>query len=149
MRHQPSVLEQVVQHVPWGAFDRLVQKHRADERARGFDSRDHLLALLAAALGGPHVLRQTVAALAPQAGALRLMGATPPPASGSPGRGGGFGAMCSTAPSGRAVSTMVSSRVRRSAMRRTSSASRSTLPVSDCTRSSMSTIDVIAAIASP
>jgi len=78
MRHDPTVLEQIVQHVPWGVFDRLVAEHRADAGVRGFDSRDHLLALLAAALGGHHGLRSTVAALAPHRGALRLLGGKPP-----------------------------------------------------------------------
>ena len=78
MRHDPTVLEQVVQHVPWGVFDRLVAEHGADAGVRGFDSRNHFLALLAAALGGHHGLRPTVAALAPHRGALRLMGGKPP-----------------------------------------------------------------------
>lgn len=59
MRYQPGVLEQFVQRMPRGVFDRLVSKHRADEDARGFDSRDHFMALLAASLGGHHGLRRT------------------------------------------------------------------------------------------
>ena len=78
MRHDPTVLEQIVQHVPWGVFDRLVAEHGADAGVRGFDSRDHFLTLLAAALGGHHGLRPTVAALAPHRGALRLLGGKPP-----------------------------------------------------------------------
>ena len=78
VRHDPAVLEQAVQHVPCGGFDRLVTAHGADAGLRGFDSRDHFLALLAAALGGHHDQRPTVAALAPYRGALRLMGTKPP-----------------------------------------------------------------------
>jgi hypothetical protein len=78
MRHQPTVLDQVLQHLPWGVFDRLVAEHEGDARCRGFRSRDHLIALLAAALGGHHGLRQAVAALAPNRGPLRLAGAQAP-----------------------------------------------------------------------
>ena len=78
MRHQPTAIEQVLQQMPWGLFDRLVEKHRADERVRGFDSRDHFLTLLASALGGYQGLRRTAAALAPNGGPLRLMGGQPP-----------------------------------------------------------------------
>ena len=42
--------------------------HDADARSCGFDGRDHFLALLAAAVGGHHGLRQTAAVLAPNDG---------------------------------------------------------------------------------
>ncbi|MGH7211295.1 MAG: IS4 family transposase [Acetobacteraceae bacterium] len=74
MRHQPTVFEQIVQHIPWGRFDRLVGKHGGDDAERGFSSRKHFLALLGGTLGGHHGLRQNVAALAPNDGALRLLG---------------------------------------------------------------------------
>jgi hypothetical protein len=38
--------------VPWGTFDRLVATRRADSKSRSFDSRDHLTAMIGAALGG-------------------------------------------------------------------------------------------------
>ncbi|MBN9561432.1 MAG: DUF4372 domain-containing protein, partial [Alphaproteobacteria bacterium] len=46
MRHHPTLLEQALEALPWGRFDRLVAQHRADERCRGFSSRDHLVSLL-------------------------------------------------------------------------------------------------------
>lgn len=78
MRHHPTLLEQAIETLPWGLFDRLVARHRADERCRGFSSRDHLVSLLCAALGGHASLRQTVAAMAPNAGALRLIACQAP-----------------------------------------------------------------------
>ncbi|MBN9559333.1 MAG: IS4 family transposase [Alphaproteobacteria bacterium] len=68
----------LLQHIPWGSFDRLVAAYGADQRVRSFDSRDHLIAMLGAALGGLHGLRQTVAGLAPGGGPLRLIGRQPP-----------------------------------------------------------------------
>ena len=78
VRHQPSVLEDLMKAIPWGRFDKLVAERHADDRARSFDSRDHLTAMLAAALGGLNGLRQTVAGLSPGAGPLYLMGSKPP-----------------------------------------------------------------------
>lgn len=78
MRHQPTVFETLLQPISWPAFDRLVERHQADQRARSFDSRDHLVAMIGAALGGLHGLRQTVAGLRPGSGALHLLGREPP-----------------------------------------------------------------------
>jgi hypothetical protein len=47
----------------------------ADDDQRGFDTRMHFLALLAGALGGHQCLRPLIAALTPNSGALRLLGA--------------------------------------------------------------------------
>jgi hypothetical protein len=74
MRHHPTVFEEILKPISWAEFDRLVERHAADGRTRGFDSRDHLIAMLAAALGGLHGLRQTVAGLTPATGPLRLLG---------------------------------------------------------------------------
>lgn len=78
MRHQPTVFDSLLQHIPWGAFDRLTEEHGADDGVRSFDSRDHLIAMLGAALGGLQGLRQTVAGLAPGGGSLQLIGSQPP-----------------------------------------------------------------------
>jgi hypothetical protein len=78
MRHQATLFEQVVEHFPWQRFDHYVRKHNADRRQRSFTSRQHFLALLAGTLGGPHSLRSLVAALAPNSGALRLLGGKAP-----------------------------------------------------------------------
>lgn len=78
MRHKPTVLEQAIQHFPWSHFDRLVRAHRADKPRQDFNSRQHFVALLAAALGGQQGLRPAVAGLAPNAGALTLLGGGAP-----------------------------------------------------------------------
>src|SRR5579875_1906690 len=78
MRHQATVLEQTVEHFCWDRFDRLVRQHRADEAQRGFTSRHQFFALLAEALGGHGGLRKLVASLAPNSGALRLLGGKAP-----------------------------------------------------------------------
>ena len=78
MRHQPTAFEQLVQEIPWDTFARLAGQYGADATARSFSARDHLAAMLAAALGGLHGLRQTVAGLRPDRGPLRLMGCAPP-----------------------------------------------------------------------
>lgn len=78
MRHQATLFEQTVELFPWDRFDRLVRQHKADNDQRGFTSRHQFLALLAAALGGHAGLRPLIAALAPNSGALRLLGGKVP-----------------------------------------------------------------------
>jgi hypothetical protein len=78
VRHQPTVIEGLMQAIPWGSFDRLVADRGADDRSRGFNCRDHLTAMIGAALGGLNGLRQTVAGLLPGRGPLHLMGRKPP-----------------------------------------------------------------------
>jgi hypothetical protein len=72
------LFEQTVELFPWDRFDRLVRKNDADRDQRGFTSRKQFLALLATALGGHAGLRPTIAALAPNSGALRLLGGKAP-----------------------------------------------------------------------
>lgn len=78
MRHQPTVFEQIVERFPWQRFDHHVRRHAADAGQRGFTSRQHFLALLAGSLGGHHGLRSLVTTLAPNSGALRLLGGKAP-----------------------------------------------------------------------
>jgi hypothetical protein len=78
MRHPPTLLEQVVTGFPWHRFEHHVRQHNADARHRGFDSRKHFIALLAGSLGGHQGLRPQIAALAPNSGALRLLGGHAP-----------------------------------------------------------------------
>ncbi len=66
MPHQDSVLRQLLKHIPWTAFDRLVTTHAADEGVRRFDSRQHLIALLYGQLSGAGGLRATVCGLESQ-----------------------------------------------------------------------------------
>lgn len=63
MRHHNSVFHQVLKHVPWGVFDRLVERHRADYRARRLTSKGQFLALLFGQLAGASSLREIEAGL--------------------------------------------------------------------------------------
>lgn len=81
MRHKATVFEQIVQRFPWHRFEHHVRQHGADDEQRGFNSRKQFLALLAGSLGGHQGLRAVIAALAPNSGALRLLGGKAPPRS--------------------------------------------------------------------
>ena len=52
MRHDNSVFHQVLKHVPWAVFDRLVDEHKADRRVRRLTCKSQFLALLFAQLAG-------------------------------------------------------------------------------------------------
>ena len=58
MRHDNSVFHQLLKHLPWAVFDRLVDKHRADRRVRRLTTKSQLLALLFAQLSGATSLRE-------------------------------------------------------------------------------------------
>jgi hypothetical protein len=58
MRHDNSVFHQLLKHVPWAAFDRLVDKHQADRRVRRLPCKSQFLALLFAQLSGAASLRE-------------------------------------------------------------------------------------------
>lgn len=53
-----SRLQQVLQHMPWGDFDRAVRELGGDKHCKGFSSRDHLLALTFAQLSQADSLRK-------------------------------------------------------------------------------------------
>ena len=46
MRHENSVLHDLLKRVPWDEFDRLVTAHRADHRVRQLPTKNLLIALL-------------------------------------------------------------------------------------------------------
>ncbi len=79
-RHAPSayLIEALFEEIPWDTFERLTGRYGADDGVRSFDSRDHLIAMLGAAFGGLHGLRQTVAGLRPGSSPLRLIGSQAP-----------------------------------------------------------------------
>jgi hypothetical protein len=68
---------EVLQQLPWAAFDRLVAEHGTDAEARGFSSRSHLVAMLYAQLSGAHSLRDITTGLHSHAARLYHLGATP------------------------------------------------------------------------
>ncbi len=58
MRHQNSVLHQLLKFVPWGRFDKLVDAHDADRRVRRLSTRSQLVALMYGQLSGAQSLRE-------------------------------------------------------------------------------------------
>src|SRR5258706_7736044 len=58
MRHQNSVFHQVLKHVPWPAFERLVDEHGSDFRVRALTTTSQFLALLYGQLSGAAGLRE-------------------------------------------------------------------------------------------
>lgn len=46
MPHHNIVFHDLLKLLPWGTFDELVDKHKADADARGLRSKSHLIALL-------------------------------------------------------------------------------------------------------
>lgn len=77
MRHDNSVFHGLQKHIPWAAFDRLVDEHGADRRVRRLDTKSQLLALLFGQLSGATSLREIEAGLASHANRLYHLGATP------------------------------------------------------------------------
>ena len=75
MRHQNSVFHTVLKHVPWHAFDRLVEAHAADARVRRLSTRDQFIALLYGQLAGAQSLREIEGGLASHAHRLYHLGA--------------------------------------------------------------------------
>jgi len=63
VRHQNSVFHSVLKHLPWEAFEQLVEQHGSDRRQRGFTTKTHLVALLYGQLSGAQSLREIQAAL--------------------------------------------------------------------------------------
>jgi Transposase DDE domain/Domain of unknown function (DUF4372) len=77
MRHQNSVFHQVLKHVPWSAFDRLVDEHGSDHRVRALTTKSQFLALLYGQLSGAVSLREIVSGLESHSDRLYHLGAEP------------------------------------------------------------------------
>lgn len=75
MRHHNSVLHGLLKHIPWSAFDNLVDEHRADAGVRQLSTRSQLVALLYAQLAGAVSLREIETALSSHSGRLYHLGA--------------------------------------------------------------------------
>jgi IS4 transposase len=78
MRHENSVFHGLSKHIPWTAFDRLVDEHGADRRVRRLTTRTQLMALLYGQLSGAVSLREIEASLSSHKARLYHLGATPP-----------------------------------------------------------------------
>ena len=78
MRHQNSVFHDVLKHVPWGEFERLVEERRADWRVRRLPTKSQLIAMIYAQLAGATSLREIVTGMASQSIRLYHLGAKLP-----------------------------------------------------------------------
>lgn len=75
MRHQNSVLHELLKHVPWASFDRLVARHGADDRMRRLTTKGQFIALLYGQLSGASSLREIVGGLESHGARLYHLGA--------------------------------------------------------------------------
>ena len=64
MRHHNSLLQQLLQFVPWDRFDALVEKHGTDARVRRLSTKSQFVALIYGQLAGAQSLREIEHALA-------------------------------------------------------------------------------------
>jgi IS4 transposase len=77
VRHQNSVFHDLLKHLPWAGFDRLVETHGADARVRRLTTKSQLVALLYAQFPGASSLREIEAGLNSHAVRLYHLGAAP------------------------------------------------------------------------
>jgi hypothetical protein len=77
MRHQNSVLHDVLQRIPWDVFERLVAAHGSDWRVRRLSTKDQLVALLYGQLSGASSLREITAGLESHRARLYHLGSRP------------------------------------------------------------------------
>jgi len=77
MRHDNSVLHQVLKHVAWPRFDALVAEHDADKHVRRLPTKSQLIALLYGQLSGAESLREIVTGLESHQSRLYHLGARP------------------------------------------------------------------------
>ena len=77
VRHQNSVFHDLLKHLPWAGFDRLVETHGADARVRRLTTKSQLVALLYAQFSGASSLREIEAGLNSHAVRLYHLGVAP------------------------------------------------------------------------
>jgi IS4 transposase len=75
MQHKNSVFHDLLKHIPWTGFARLVEQHDADFRVRSLPSKTQLIALLYGQLSNAPGLREIVGALQSHAARLYHLGA--------------------------------------------------------------------------
>jgi hypothetical protein len=77
MRHQNSVLHDLLKRVPWATFEQLVDEHDADRRVRRLSTKSQLVALLYGQLSQASSLREIEAGLLSHQMRLYHLGAAP------------------------------------------------------------------------
>lgn len=78
MRHENSVMHDVLQRIPWDLFDGLVEKHDADRCVRTLTTKSQLVAPLHAELSGASSLREIEATMSSHEARLYHIGAVAP-----------------------------------------------------------------------
>jgi IS4 transposase len=78
MRHHNSLMHDVLKPMPWGAFDRTVEKHGSDKRVRKLTTKSQFIALAYGQLAGAQSLRDIVSRTASQETRLYHLGAKAP-----------------------------------------------------------------------
>ena len=78
MLHKNSVFHDLLKHLPWAEFERLVEVHGADARVRRLPTKSQLIALLYGQLAGASSLRDIVDGMASQSARLYHLGAKLP-----------------------------------------------------------------------
>ena len=78
MRHENSVMHQVLKHIPWDRFAVSVDKHDADRCVRKLSTKSQLIALLHAQLSGSSSLREIESTMASHGARIYHLGATAP-----------------------------------------------------------------------
>jgi hypothetical protein len=74
MPHENTLLRDILKHIPWAVFDRLVDEFDADRRVRRLSTKSQLIALIYAQLSGSTSLREIEGALASHAAKLYHLG---------------------------------------------------------------------------
>ena len=77
MRHDNSVLHQILKHIPWTEFERLVEERHADKHVRRLTTKSQLVAMLYAQFSGAASLREIEAGLKSHGARLYHVGAGP------------------------------------------------------------------------
>lgn len=78
MRHQNSVLHEILKLIPWTAFERSVDRHEADRSVRTLTTKSQLVALLHGQLSGVASLREIITTMESHTSRLYHLGVTAP-----------------------------------------------------------------------
>jgi hypothetical protein len=78
MRHHNSLMHDILKPMPWGAFERVVDKHGADKGVRTLSTKTQFIALAHGQLSGAQSLRDIEARMASQEARLYHLGAKAP-----------------------------------------------------------------------
>lgn len=78
MRHENSVMHDLLKRIPWAKFEAVVEKHDADRCVRKLSTKSQFIALLHAQLSGASSLREIVTTMASHEARLYHLGATAP-----------------------------------------------------------------------